>query len=141
MEVGPVSSVQLTFSESINTSSFTTADIVSFIGPQGAIPITALSSVAGSNDQTFEISFAPLTELGTYSMVIGPNISDGAGNLMNQDRDAQNGETTQDRYTLTFTVADLHIFSATDVPVPINDWNTARSYLTVNEDLPGSDAR
>jgi len=93
--------VRLTFNRPIDPSSFTSTDIVSFTGPNGATINTSytITAVAGSNNTQFDVSFSPQTAPGSYSMVIGPDIRDTFGYQMNQDGDATNGESIQDRYT------------------------------------------
>jgi len=54
-------------------------------------------AIPNSNDQVFEITFAPFVA-GGYRLVLGPQITDRAGNAMNQDKDATNGEATQDQF-------------------------------------------
>ncbi len=104
--VGPVSSVRLMFNEPINVSSFTIADIVSFTGPNGAIAVTGVNVVSGSGNRQFDITFGAQSAIGDYSLVLGPDIRDRAGNAMDQDNDGVNGEVPQDRYTANFRVAE-----------------------------------
>lgn len=133
--VAPVSTLRVTFNESIDPATFTPADIVSFTGPNGAIAVTDVSAVASTSNRQFEISFAPQSDLGAYQLVFGPNLTDAAGNLMNQDRDAINGEDPADRYTASFTISEQLVFSSTDVPASL-PWLTAvGSTLTVDQDV------
>lgn len=87
----------LDFNETINTSSFSRADIVRFTSPTGADLSSQITSVSASSN-SITINFKPQTTPGTYQMIIGPNILDLAGNPMNQDGDGINGEATQDQY-------------------------------------------
>ena len=134
----PISSVRVAFSEPINAATFTTADIVSFTGPTGQIAVSSINAVSGSGNREFDIRFGAMSTLGTYTMVIGPNVLDTAGNSMNQDHDSRNGEV-QDRYTLTFTASDLRIYSSANVPIPIIDGANARSRLTINDNIQIAD--
>jgi serine protease len=131
---GSASTIRLRFSEPIDPTSFTTDDIVSFNGPNGAISITSVVEVSGSNGREFDLSFASQSALGAYTLVVGPQILDLAGNAMDQDQDRTNGETLDDRFTTSFTISDLKIFSSTTTTA-INDLQTTQSTITVNEDF------
>lgn len=100
--IGSLSTIRVTFDEPVEPATFTLADIASFVGPGGNVTATAVDLVAGSNQTQFDIAFDRQTNTGLYTLVIGPNILDLAGNLMNQDGDATNGEATQDQVMLTF---------------------------------------
>ncbi|MDB5386553.1 MAG: hypothetical protein JWM11_2199, partial [Planctomycetaceae bacterium] len=94
---GSFDSIQVQFSEPIDLSTFTLADVL-LTGPSGVITV---SSVVSLSSTVFEIHFARQTNVGTYSAAIGPGISDVAGNLMDQDQDGQQGESTEDVDTAT----------------------------------------
>ncbi len=95
-----VSHIDLTFNEPLNLATFTTGD-ATLTGPLGAISLSSISAIGGS---TYRIEFAQQAASGTYTVVVGPSISDVAGNLMNQDGDATFGEATQDRFTNSVTI-------------------------------------
>jgi subtilisin family serine protease len=98
--------VRLTFDEAINASTFTVADVAAFTGPNGVtITPTGVAPVSGSNGTQFDITFATQSAVGTYTITVGPDIRDLAGNLMNQDGDGINGEATQDRSTTSAEIA------------------------------------
>src|SRR5207245_6952734 len=78
----PVSSLRVTFSEGINPSTFTLADIASFTGPNGNLTVTGVSEVANSDDRQFDLLFAQQSTTGTYTLTFGPNIRDWARNAM-----------------------------------------------------------
>ena len=71
---------------------FGVEDVVGFDGPDGPIVVNAVNVVPNSQDQEFDISFATQSSLGTYTIVIGTDISDPEGNLLNQDGDDTNGD-------------------------------------------------
>jgi hypothetical protein len=98
----PVDHIDLTFSEDIADGSFTVDDIVSLVGPAGAITPTAVTRLSSTQ---YRVSFASQSGAGNYTLVVGPNISDAAGNLMDQDQDGTNGESADDRFTTTFSIA------------------------------------
>ena len=93
--------VQFTFSEAMDPSSFVVADdVVSFTGP-GAVNLKSqITGFTWVNSQTLKVQFTAQTGAGSYSMVIGPSITDDAPsfNAMNQDGDAINGEVPADQY-------------------------------------------
>jgi hypothetical protein len=79
---GPVSSVRVCFSESMDPSTFTLADFT-LKGPHGvAIPVTAVTPVSGSGNALFDVTFAPQFTPGHYSMYIAPNMLDHLGNAV-----------------------------------------------------------
>jgi subtilisin family serine protease/subtilisin-like proprotein convertase family protein len=134
----PVNSVTVTFDEAVNASTFTLADIVSFTGPGGVDLRSSLTGITPSSGTatTFTISFAPQNLRGTYTLVLGPDIRDVAGNPMNQDGDGVNGENPDDRYTATFNIAaERRTYDSTNVPVAIRDRRTVRSTLTINDNF------
>ena len=98
---GPVDRFTLTFNEAIAAATFTVGDVVSLTGPSGAIAVTAVTPVSGTQ---FDVTFASQTAAGPYSLVIGPDIRDLANNPMNQNENGTNGEVLGDRFTASVTV-------------------------------------
>ncbi|MGB2824653.1 MAG: C25 family cysteine peptidase, partial [Phycisphaerae bacterium] len=104
--VGAQNAVRFRFDEPMDPASFTRAgDVVSFTGPAGDL-IGEITGHAWVNPQTLDVQFNAQGALGTYTMVIGPDIADESGNPMNQDGDATNGEAVQDRYAASFTIVN-----------------------------------
>jgi hypothetical protein len=101
--------VTLTFSEAIQDGTFTLADVTSLTGPGGSIAASAVNRLSSTQ---YEVVFASQSAAGNYSLVIGPNITDAAGNAMNQDNDAANGEDPADQFTASFSIAGGPAFSA-----------------------------
>lgn len=99
-----VDRVSLTFDRPMDPLSFALADVISFKGPNGPIPVTGFHWV---DARTLEIVFATQTTLGSYEMVLGPNISDIGGNLLDQSGNGVPGEVSADRYTAAFTLANI----------------------------------
>ena len=91
----PIGSMTVLFNETIDASTFTVAD-VTITGPDGS-PVEA-TGVTSINTTTFRIDFATQSAEGPYAVTIGPNVSDPAGNLMDQDADGQKGEAADDQY-------------------------------------------
>jgi hypothetical protein len=126
-----ISSATVTFTESIDTSTFTTAR-VNLSGPNGPIPITGIDSVSGTDDTVFRISFPPQMTTGHYTLVVGPNIADLAGRSMDQDGDGVGGDV-DDVYTATFGIQGLQVTSATiNSPLP---GHVASLRVTFNEPI------
>jgi methionine-rich copper-binding protein CopC len=110
---GQLYSLRVAFNEPIDVSSFTPSQIASFAGPGGSTPsVVAVAPVTGTNYTQFDVLFAPLTGAGSYTMVIGPHIRDVFGREMDQDNNNIPGETPQDQYTATFTVAAPQVVSS-----------------------------
>jgi serine protease len=135
---GPIDHVRVRFNETIDATTIGLGDIVSLTGPEGAIAALAVVPVAGSTRQ-FDITFAPQTVLGDYRLVLGPAISDLAGNLMDQDIDGVGGEDPDDLFAAQFTIVDVLHLPSDDVPAPIPWLTSVGSYLTVNQDLTIAD--
>jgi subtilisin family serine protease/fibronectin type 3 domain-containing protein len=106
-QIAPVNSVTLLFSEPIDASSVTLDDIIEFTGPSGSITPLDIVEVSGSGSLEFNLSFPSQTEIGEYSLVLGPQILDLDGNPMNQDLDEINGEAIEDQGQAAFHVISL----------------------------------
>jgi len=88
---GPVSQVQVTFNEAINSATFTPADVQ--ITDQGGFSVTVLN-VGPIEGNSFRITFPSETYGGLYNVSVGPDITDLAGNKMSEP------------YNASFTIAD-----------------------------------
>jgi subtilisin-like proprotein convertase family protein len=65
------------------------------IKPIGVVDITPPPPPGQFNPHNvYEVDFPTQTTAGAYTMVIGPNVTDFGGNLMDQDRNGINGEST-----------------------------------------------
>ena len=97
---GPLARITVTFDEPVDAASFAAEDIL-LKDPQGAVvtPV-AVTPVAGSGDTQFDLDFAAQSLRGTYRLTVGPQILDSAGNPMNQNGNAVNGEA-DDAYGAT----------------------------------------
>lgn len=136
---GVVSNVRVYFNEPVNSATFGLEDVAAFTGPSGSIAVTGVTVVPGSFDRKFDITFAPQITRGNYQLVLGPTISDLAGNAMDQDADGVLGEATQDRFVATFTLGDQYIFNSTDTPKVLNSLAITKSFLNVTDDLSIAD--
>jgi hypothetical protein len=112
----PINSIRVTFNEPIDVTTFTPAKIASFSGPGGPLGIDLISVVPGTTppNTQFDIWFPAQARTGTYTMVIGPDIRDLAGNKMDQNGNLIPGEVPGDQFTALFTVGGLRITAATN---------------------------
>ena len=108
-EDGALDQVLVSFSESVSTSTFTTAD-VTLSGPSGSITVDSVTEVPGSNGTQFEVTFAEQADSGKYTMDIGPDLEDLAGNAMDQDRDGTGGEADEDVFSTNQSIDDVRVF-------------------------------
>jgi serine protease len=122
-----VSYVVVTFNEAINTTTFTAADIT-LTGPNGAIPITGITPVAGSGNTKFQILFATQRTVGVYKMTIGPNILDNNGHGMAQS------------FSSTFTIDPLYQFTGNG-PLAVRGGSTTTSTVTITKDITIADLK
>ncbi len=76
-----LSTIQVTFNQGVNPSSFTTGDL-GLVGPNGSITITSVAVVSSTNNCTFNITFATQTAPGTYTLYVGTNAKDVSGNAI-----------------------------------------------------------
>ncbi|WP_197456026.1 Ig-like domain-containing protein [Stieleria neptunia] len=96
MTTGPVSSVDVTFSEPVDATTFNAAD-VAFTSADGSPLALVGDPVDSGNQTTFTLNFdAAQTLNGTYHVHIDSDVTDIAGNRMNQDGDEVSGETIGD---------------------------------------------
>ena len=131
---GRINSARVTFSEAIKPATFTPADI-KLTGPTGkAIAVTKVTPVAGTNRTEFIVTFPAQAASGTYTLVVGPNVRDLAGNLMDQNRNGTPGEAA-DRYTATTAIGGTRTYTSTDVGKAIPDRGTVVSRLTVADNV------
>ncbi len=110
----PFTELTFTFDELLNGETFTADDIRAFTGPGGVSLLGAVSAVVVDGAQA-TVSFAAQSARGTYTMVLGPNIEDVAGNPMDQDNDGLPGEEDDDVYVATVDLEspDLDVVSVT----------------------------
>jgi subtilisin-like proprotein convertase family protein len=132
--INTLSHIRLQFSEAIDLSTVSVDDVVNLQGPSGAIPILSITPVAGTSRQ-IDVNFAPQTAVGQYQLVVGPNIADRAGNLMNQDGDELFGELPEDEYTTQFSILSGLHFDSFEVPAPISGFTIVGSSLVVDRDI------
>jgi subtilisin family serine protease/uncharacterized protein (DUF2141 family) len=99
----PVSSVTVSFDRPIEPGSFTTGD-VTLTGPAGAITPTAVTAIT---DMQYAVSFPSQSNLGTYTVSVGPGVRDRLGRAMDQNQNGIPGEPT-----------DIFVGTFNEVPPP-----------------------
>ena len=102
---GTVASVEIRFSEPILASTFTVDDAV--VLPPGGGTV-APTSIAMVTDSRYVVAFPGQTDYGNYTVEVGPNITDPAGNPMDQDENGTPGEPA-DVYAATFNLVDVDL--------------------------------
>jgi hypothetical protein len=101
----PVERLLVYFDQDMQEESFSLAeDIISFTGPTGAVVPTGFTWI---NQRILEITFAPLTERGTYRMTLSPQIFALCGGALDNDGDAVGGEEPDDIYNVEFTISNF----------------------------------
>jgi len=106
LALGPVDEAYVTFNEEIDLTTVGAGfgpDDVTISGPGGAI---AATGVASADNSEYRIAFAPQTVRGQYALTVGPQISDLAGNLMDQNGDGTGGEAQHDVFSFALTAVD-----------------------------------
>lgn len=132
----PVDRVAVTFSKPIDASSFTGEDVTVLAGPSGPIAVQSVNQLSPTQ---FEVTFDPQTTVGDYSLAIGPNISDTAGRLLDQDEDGVPGESGDDEFSDGFTITPFALrfdFGTSSSPVatgfaqvtPTTGYTSAQGY-------------
>ena len=94
-----INTIDVTFDEPINTSTFTPS-VITLTGPNGAvIPVTGVTDIDSGQDEEFALTFAPQSASGLYTVTFGPNVKDQVGNLMDQNQNGINGENPGDIFS------------------------------------------
>jgi large repetitive protein len=88
---GPSSSLRVIFDQVVDPATFSAADVTLLDTMGNPVTITGVTRNSGS-DLDYTITFAQQTVPGFYQLVVGPNLSDYGGNLMNQNQNKTNGE-------------------------------------------------
>jgi subtilisin family serine protease/subtilisin-like proprotein convertase family protein len=151
MTKAPVDHVRIKFSEPIDPTTFDISDVISFTGPEGPLfsngpfgPTYALNVTPVSDDNTtFDIDFDPVSTPGDYTFVLGPHMSDMAGNEVDQNGDRSSDDL--DDFTFNFSILGSDSggddFSSTDTPLnfSISNPSVVTSYLTIDTEMSIAD--
>jgi subtilisin-like proprotein convertase family protein len=136
----------VTFSGPVDPATFTPAD-VTVTGPSGqGIKVLSVDDVTpvgpGDKHNIYRINFGPQTQSGNYGLVLGPNISDFSGNLMDQDLDSVNGQVPDDQYSNSFSFSPNTAPTLSIIPNQLTVPNTPTAPIpfTVNDAQTGSNS-
>ncbi|HWE36768.1 MAG TPA: Ig-like domain-containing protein [Isosphaeraceae bacterium] len=131
---GTVGALDVVFDRDMNAASFTPAQVLSMMGPSGAIggPFTVLAdppgTPAGLAKRTFQIGF-PTQELsGTYTIELGTGIKSAAGDLVDANQNA-GLDVLRDTIPVGGPTQTVTVPSA-NVPVTIGPGQTMTSTIT-----------
>ncbi|NOZ19826.1 MAG: Ig-like domain-containing protein, partial [Planctomycetes bacterium] len=91
--------VAFDFDEEIDWSTISTADIL-LTGPNGVTMIDGFDTPTG----TRLVVHVSETTAGRYTMTVGPNLTDLAGNAMNQNSVSPNGDASADAFSVDWVV-------------------------------------
>ena len=93
------------FDKPVDPATFDIADMVLTDPDRNQVAITgAPEPVSGSADKTWRISIPPQSVEGEYELHVGPHIGAVGGHALDQDWDANEGESPDDVYAGTFTI-------------------------------------
>ena len=120
-----LSAVDVTFSEAIVGSTLETS--VALTGPAGALPVTSVVALDATNTR-WRVSFGQQSTVGNYSLTVGPNVTDTAGNAMDQNRNGTGGESA-DTFT-SQTAIELTRSYTRNGPINLLDATTTRTATT-----------
>jgi len=135
LDAGSITGFRIKFNESIQISSFTTADIT-LTDPSGTpIAVTNITAVPNTNNTEFTFTITTRTTAGIYTLKVGANILDLSGNQMNQDNNSINGQITQDQYVGSYSLFTTYTFTNTPTNTLIRDLAITTSTLTINQDI------
>ena len=116
---GTVDHTDIWFSEKIDTTTFTSSDVSITRPDSQSISVTGIQEIGFNR---FRIGFAPQTTVGVYHVVIGPDVRDLAGNLLDQDQDGNFGEPSEDAYDATFNYVSVDLQVSNVVVDPAQLW-------------------
>jgi hypothetical protein len=118
-----VSTLDLTFSEAMDTSSFSVADDVdSFTGPGGIDLKPQITGFTWISNTQLRLTFNAQSAEGTYTLVVGPQmLATSDGTPLDQNSNHVPGEDPADRFTGSFTLshsiaADAYGYQASVTP-------------------------
>jgi subtilisin-like proprotein convertase family protein len=140
----------VTFAGPVDPTTFTPSKLT-VTGPSGqALTVQSVVDVTptgpGDLHNIYQINLAtPQTQTGNYTLLVGPNITDFSGNLMDQDQDNVNGQIPDDQYlhslfftpntapSLSFIPNQITVPNTPVGPIPftVGDAQTGASSVTV----------
>jgi hypothetical protein len=130
VQTAAVSTVNVTFNQSMDTTSFALTDITSFQGPGGTDLTGAITGFSWPNNRQLQVTFAPQSGAGIYAMAIGSNIKSAGGILMDDNLNGTPGEAA-DGVTVSFVFATPSY--VVNQPLDENDGNYGPGDLSLRE--------
>jgi len=115
-EAGQLPFVDFTFSEQVDRSTFTVDDVI-VAGPGGPVVVASVARLDSSNLIYRVRLAAQALEAGNYTITIGPDVRDFAGNPMNQNGNQANAEV-DDAFSANF---DISLPNLTVTPVILSE--------------------
>ena len=108
----------IVFSEGIDSATLSEGDFA-LTGPgiSGASPVLGVSGATN----VLTVTLNPVVAPGEYALLVGPQIADLAGNLMDGDGDGTSGELTDDSVRDGFTVLDNPTWLTSDTSIGTSD--------------------
>ncbi len=124
--------VKVTFSETV--ASFSAGSVV-VTGPGNQrVRLLSIRRInQNSPGSIFDLTFSPQTQPGIYTLRIGPNVTDLAGNPMDQNADGINGDMVLDAYVAQITLLPTYTYSSGTLNAPIRDYATTSASLSVSQ--------
>jgi subtilisin-like proprotein convertase family protein len=125
---GPIDPLSIQTTDPVhNVAGVLPSSVAHLVGPGNTpIAITGIRDVTpppaagqASLHNVYEIDFAPQTGVGVYVLTLGPNVTDLAGEFMDQNQDGKNGVPGVDTFTANFflnTRADANNHPKPSVP-------------------------
>ncbi len=132
----PFNKVTFIFSEEMDEDFLRTFHY-QVLAPDGAN--VSIQSVSLANGNEVTITFAPRTTEGIYTITARSSIRDGAGNLLDQDRDGVGGEFEEDDFVVQINLQSPNL-AVTNVAAPDNAAFGQTIALTYTVANLGSDA-
>ncbi|UUX95433.1 CARDB domain-containing protein [Aquabacterium sp. J223] len=108
----PLSRAEFIFSEPLDSTTVSIDDVIAFTGPDGTDLRNQVYQVSLINGDTVRVDFYSQYAAGDYTLVLGPQIRDLAGNLMDEDLDGIAGEAN-DAYFATITLRHFDLVPQT----------------------------
>jgi len=99
------------------------------------VPRVDVSGITQLDDVTFRVDLAQPLPAGSYHVAVGPNVTDQAGNAMDQDGDGIGGEAADDVYGFDFTVDPTLPPAPQDLSLVNDTGASSADRLTAGADL------
>ena len=95
----------MTFDRDMDASTFTAAQVLSVVGPTGAVPNTSTPySVTAVGTRSFKITFAPQSASGIYAVTLASSLRSANHDALDTNQNAVLGEPVADQVTVSFQI-------------------------------------